>query len=266
MTVARPATHLVLIPSFDPGPEVFRTVAAARAHWPTVWVVVDGSTDGTTARLLELATADLGVRVLVLPENRGKGGAVLHGLEQARDAGFTHALTMDSDGQHPAGSIAEFMRVSIAASTPGRPAMVLGRPVFDASAPLLRVRGRRISNGWTDLETLGAGIGDSLFGFRVYPIVPLIAVMRGQRWMRRFDFDTEAVVRLAWRGVTPINLAAPVRYLSADEGGVSHFRYGRDNLLLSWMHLRLMVEFVVRLPVLLWRRLTKRPPFDADPA
>jgi hypothetical protein len=137
--------------------------------------------------------------------------------------------------------------------------------VFDASAPLLRVRGRRISNGWTDLETLNAGIGDSLYGFRVYPIEPLMAVMKRQPWMRRFDFDTEAVVRLAWRGVAPINLPAPVKYLTAEEGGVSHFRYGRDNLLLTWMHTRLMVEFLLRLPVLAWRRARRLPPFQYRP-
>ena len=139
---------------------------------------------------------------------------------------------------------------------------MLGRPVFDASAPLLRVRGRRVSNWWTNLETLGAGIDDSLYGFRVYPIADLIAVMRRQPWMRRFDFDTEAVVRLAWRGVKPINRAAPVRYLTAEEGGVSHFKYGRDNLLLTWMHLRLMLEFALRLPLLLWRKASGRPPFQ----
>jgi len=142
-------------------------------------------------------------------------------------------------------------------------AMILGRPVFDASAPLLRVRGRRVSNWWTNLETLGAGVADSLYGFRVYPVAELAAVMRRQPWMRRFDFDTEAVVRLAWRGVKPINLDAPVKYLSAEEGGVSHFRYGRDNVLLSWMHARLMVEFVLRLPLLLWRKATRQPPFQA---
>jgi hypothetical protein len=70
------------------------------------------------------------------------------------------------------------------------------------------------------------------------------------------------VVRLAWRGVAPLNLAAPVKYLSAEEGGVSHFRYGRDNVLLSWMHARLMVEFVLRLPLLAWRRLRGQPPFQ----
>lgn len=251
-------THLVLIPSYNTGAQVYETVRRARAQWEPVWVVTDGSSDGTPEGLRAMAEADPGLTLIALPDNAGKGAAVLHGLKAAHAAGFTHALTMDSDGQHPAELIPSFMRASAA-----RPdAMVLGRPVFDASAPMLRVRGRRVSNWWTNLETLGAGIADSLYGFRVYPVLDLIKVMRGQPWMRRFDFDTEAVVRLAWRGVTPLNLAAPVKYLSAEEGGVSHFRYGRDNLLLSWMHFRLMVEFVLRLPSLAWRRLMQRAPFE----
>jgi hypothetical protein len=132
---------------------------------------------------------------------------------------------------------------------------VLGTPVFDASAPKLRVRGRKISNWWANLETLWSGISDSLFGFRVYPVAPLIAVMRHQPWMRRFDFDVEAVVRLSWRGVPAINLPAPVRYFSAAEGGVSHFKYWRDNALLTWMHFRLFFGFLLRSPLLLVRRL-----------
>jgi glycosyltransferase involved in cell wall biosynthesis len=251
-------THLVLIPSFDTGERLFSTVSAARAAWNPVWVVIDGSTDGTGERLQAIAESDPGLQVWLLPSNQGKGAAVLHGLVEAQRAGFTHALTMDSDGQHPAELIPAFMQASQA-----RPdAMVLGRPVFDASAPLLRVRGRRVSNGWTQLETLFAGIGDSLYGFRVYPVAALVDIMQAQPWMRRFDFDTEAVVRLAWRGVKPINLDAPVKYLTEEEGGISHFRYGRDNLLLSWMHTRLMLEFVARLPGLLWRRLRRAPPFQ----
>ena len=105
------------------------------------------------------------------------------------------------------------------------------------------------ANGWANLETLWMGIGDSLYGFRVYPIAPLIKIMRGNRFMRRFDFDPEAVVRLCWAGVRPINIDAPVRYLTAAEGGVSHFKYLRDNALLTWMHTRLFIGFVLRLPV-----------------
>jgi len=250
-------THLVLIPSYNTGDQLFATVAAARALWNPVWVVVDGSTDGTGERLSEMAAADPGLRVFILPTNQGKGAAVLHGLRAARAEGFTHALTMDSDGQHPADLIPSFM----AASQQRPDAMVLGKPVFDDSAPLIRVRGRRISNGWTGVETLFAGIGDSLYGFRVYPIAALVSVMESQPWMRRFDFDTEAVVRLAWRGVKPINIDAPVKYLSAEEGGVSHFNYVRDNALLTWMHTRLMLGFALRLPLLVSRRIRKAPPF-----
>jgi len=244
-------THLVLIPSYNPGAKVDDTVRQARRFWNPVWVVVDGSTDGSTARLQAMAAADSGLRVIVLPENRGKGSAVLEGLQAAQAAGFTHVLTMDSDGQHPADRIPEFMAVS--ARNPG--CMVLGKPVFDAAAPQLRVKGREISNWWANLETLWMGIGDSLFGFRVYPAAPLEKIMRRQRWMRRFDFDPEAVVRLAWAGVRPINLPASVRYFRADEGGVSHFRYFRDNRLLTWMHTRLFIGFVLRLPMLLGRKL-----------
>ena len=239
-------SHLVLIPSYNSGPKVYETVTQARAHWNPVWVVVDGSTDGTATVLQDMAAHDDGLRVWVLPQNQGKGAAVLYGLDQAAQQGFTHALCMDSDGQHPANLIVSFMQCS--AATPE--AMVLGVPVFDASAPALRVWGRKVSNGWANLETLWAGIGDSLYGFRVYPIEPLRRVMRGQRWMRRFDFDPEAAVRLCWAGVPPINLPAPVKYLQAHEGGVSHFNYRRDNLLLTWMHLRLMLGFVWRLPSL----------------
>lgn len=253
-SAAATPSHLVLIPSYNSGPLVAATVREARAHWAPVWVVVDGSTDGSDAELERIAQDDPQVRVLKLPSNRGKGAAVLHGLVAARAEGFTHALVMDADGQHPAASIGPFMQLS--ASRPE--AMVLGRPLFDASAPALRVRGRRVSNWWTNLETLWSGIDDSLFGFRVYPIEPLIEIMRGQRWMRRFDFDVEAVVRLCWRGVPPVSVDAPVRYLSAEEGGVSHFRYLRDNALLTWMHSRLFAGFVLRLPALAYRRLRVR--------
>lgn len=248
---ASSATHLVLIPSYNPGAKVYDTVRSARRFWNPVWVVVDGSTDGSAEGLRTMAAADPGLKVVVLERNMGKGAAVLHGLDQAAAQGYTHALTMDSDGQHPADLIPAFMQESV--RHPG--AMVLGRPVFDASAPALRVKGRQVSNWWANLETLWSGIGDSLFGFRVYPVDPLRAVMRGQRWMRRFDFDPEAVVRLCWRGVAPRNLDAPVRYFTADEGGVSHFRYLRDNTLLTWMHTRLFLGFAVRLPLLLLRKL-----------
>ena len=190
---------------------------------------------------------------MVLEENSGKGAALFHGMVRAREAGFTHVLTMDGDGQHPADMIPQFMA---AAQRPDQ--MVLGKPIFDASAPNIRVQGRKISNWFINLETMNAGISDALFGFRVYPLDALTEIMERHRWMRRFDFDTEAVVRLAWAGVEPMNIDAPCRYIDQADGGVSHFQYGRDNCLLVWMHTRLLVEFLIRLPSFLWRGLLAR--------
>jgi glycosyltransferase involved in cell wall biosynthesis len=247
-------THLVLIPSYNPGKKVYETVRAAREHWEPVWIVVDGSTDGTAAGLRDMAQIDPGLCVLVRERNGGKGAAVLEGMLEAGSRGFTHVLAMDSDGQHPADCIPAFM-----AASQSRPrAMILGEPVFDDSAPRVRVRGRKVSNWWANLETLWAGIHDSLFGFRVYPIAPLVREMQKRRGMRRFDFDVEAAVRLSWRGVPAVNLRAPVRYFRPEEGGVSHFHYWRDNVLLTSMHLRLFAGFILRLPLLLARRLEQR--------
>ena len=247
--VTASTSHLVLIPSYNTGAKLLETVAAARCHWRPIWVVIDGSTDGTGEALAEWARRDPSLRVLHRAENGGKGAAVLDGLRAAEAAGFTHALVMDADGQHPASLIARFMALSS-----GRPeAMILGVPVFDETAPRLRVLGRKVSNTLARIESLGA-IRDSLFGFRVYPLAALRRVMEGERFMRRFDFDVEAAVRLCWSGVPAINVPAPVRYFHAAEGGVSHFRYARDNLLLAGMHARLLLGFLWRSPRLLPRR------------
>jgi glycosyltransferase involved in cell wall biosynthesis len=243
-------THLVLIPSYNTGAKLFETVSAALRHWRPVWVIIDGSTDGTGEALAAGMQHEPNLRVLRRAKNGGKGAAVLEGLQAAATAGFTHVLVMDADGQHPAISIANFMALSAA-----RPeAMILGVPLFDETAPRLRVIGRRVSNSLARIETFGA-IGDSLFGFRIYPLHPLRRIMEQSRFMRRFDFDVEAAVRLCWSGLPAINVPAVVRYFGAGEGGVSHFRYARDNWLLARMHARLLAGFLLRLPRLLARRL-----------
>jgi len=228
-------SHIVLIPSYNTGRLLRPTVDAASAAWDPVWVVIDGSTDDSPASLRPDTNR------LVRPSNGGKGAAVLDGLEHAHAEGFTHALVMDADGQHPAALIADFM----AASAANPAAMILGVPRFGPDAPALRVHGRKISNFWARLETGGA-IADSLFGFRVYPVAPLLGIMRRSRHMRGYDFDVEAAVRLCWAGIQAINRPAPVHYPARDQGGVSHFRYARDNARLAAMHARLVVAAIKR--------------------
>ena len=241
---------LVLIPSYNSGPELLATtVQCALEQWVDVWVVIDGSSDGSAEGLADLVTTNPRLRILDLLVNQGKGTAVRYGAIQALAAGFTHILTMDSDGQHPADFIPKFADLSQACNG----AAVFGVPMFGLEAPFLRVQGRKISNGFAILETMGWGLGDSLFGMRVYPLVSLLAAFKKTAWARRFDFDPEMAVRLAWAGVPIAVLPTPVRYLKISEGGVTQFHYLRDNALLTWMHTRLCCGFFLRLPILLWR-------------
>ncbi|HTB80622.1 MAG TPA: glycosyltransferase family 2 protein [Opitutaceae bacterium] len=236
-------THLVLIPSFNTGPILVATVTEALRHWSPVWVVIDGSTDGSAGPVQALAAGDPRVRVILCPQNGGKGAAIEIGTAAALAAGFTHVLTMDADGQHPAGHISEFMQASMAQPA----ALVLGRPVFGPEAPAVRLYGRKLSVLLARIEVLGAGIDDPLFGFRVYPAAALQRAFNSTHSARRFDFDHEIAVRMFWAGTPTVNLPAPCRYLAKGEGGVSHFHYGRDNLLLIWLHARLVAQLA------LWR-------------
>jgi glycosyltransferase involved in cell wall biosynthesis len=233
-------THLVIIPSYNTGAKLLETVTQALACWQPVWVVVDGSTDGSAAALVKMAGAENGLKILFLEHNSGKGAAVLHALLSASREGFTHALVFDSDGQHSAAHISRFMQASQKNPT----AMILGVPQFAADAPASRRHGRRVGNWWANLETFWGGIEDSLFGFRVYPIRESVRVLQGTRGARRFDFDTELAVRLFWTGVPPINFPAPVRYFNPSEGGTSHFHYWRDNLLLIRRHTLLVLAML----------------------
>ena len=234
----------VLIPTYD-NPRTLRgVVERARAHLPDVVVVDDGSGPEGRQVAADLARDGL-AHVTHRARNGGKGAAVKTGFRAALALGFTHALQVDADGQHVIEDVPRFL-----AAARARPeALVLGQPVFDATAPAARRRGRLVSRFWTDLETGGRVIEDPLCGFRVYPLAPTLrAGARGNR----MDFDVEIAVKLVWLGCPVVNLPTQVRYLSAEEGGVSHFQMWRDNVRISWAHLRLCALAVLRL-------LTGRP-------
>lgn len=241
--------QVVLIPSYNPGPRLVATVEGALRHWAPVWVVDDASTDASCAAVHVLARK-LGperLRVISCSVNGGKGAAVLVGAQAAMAAGFRDALVMDADGQHPEEHIQPFMRA--AAAKPGL--FVVGLPVFGPEAPKVRLYGRKLSVGLVWLELLGPKVRDPLFGFRVYPLAPLVRAMHQTSWARRYDFDPEVAVRMVWAGTPTLNLPAPCKYISRDQGGISHFHYLRDNLRMIALHTRLIAELLL---VRWWRR------------
>jgi len=248
------ATHCVIIPSYNSGPLLDSTLRATLAHWAPIFLVVDGSTDDSDRCADILRDEGAPLEVLRLEKNQGKGGAVLAALKLADAKGLTHAIIFDSDGQHEAPDIPRM----IALSKKHPEAMILGVPIFAKDAPALRVKGRCVGNWWTNFETLWGGIEDSLFGFRLYPVAEAIAVLDSIREGRRFDFETQLAVRLYWRGVPALSFPSKVTYPLKTSGGVSHFKYLRDNVLLFWTHFKLSLDAVCLLPQLVRLRIKNR--------
>lgn len=233
-----PFRPCVVIPTYDNPDTIAAVVSIVRTHLTDVIVVDDASHEPAASRIAALQADGL-AQVVRRAHNGGKGAAVKSGLAKAHELGFTHALQIDADGQHELADIPRF--VAAAQQTPA--ALVLGQPVFDASIPKARLYGRRISVFWARVETFGDVVGDPLCGFRVYPVASALAARaRGDR----MDFDPEIAVRLAWLGVPVVRLATRVRYLPAEQGGVSHFQGVRDNLRISWIHTLLVIEACAR--------------------
>jgi glycosyltransferase involved in cell wall biosynthesis len=212
-------------------------------------ILVDDGSSPECARVLDgLAETSPGRIFLVRhAANRGKGGAVITGVDYAARAGYTHALQIDADGQHCTDDIPRFL--AHARKKPG--AMIVGYPVYDDSVPLTRFYGRYLTHVWVWINTLSLKIKDSMCGFRVYPLPPMMELARRQSLGKRMNFDTEVLVRLYWDGIEIVNVPTRVGYPT---DGVSHFRVWRDNVLISRMHATLFFGMLLRLPRLLGRK------------
>jgi len=237
-----PLRFCVVIPAYNHACTLEAVLPRLRPAGLPCLLVDDGSRDPDREALgaLQRREADW-VELLRLPENRGKGEAVLAGLRRAATRGFTHAVQLDADGQHDPREISAFL--DAASRAPG--ALVAGCAVFDKTVPAARLYGRRITLFWVQINTLSREIRDAMCGFRVYPIGPTLLVADRDRLGGRMEFDPEVMVRLSWEGVPVVSIPALVTY-PAD--GVSHFRLWRDNLRISGMHARLFFGMLRRLP------------------
>ena len=231
-----PHIPLIVIPTYNTGPKVLTVVREVVALGHPVIVVVDGSTDGTTEQLLALRAGHDHLEVLIHEKNRGKGAAVLTAARHARELGATHLLAFDADGQHPADAIAKYLQASADHPT----AMVAGYPIFDANAPWERVFWRKLANFWTNFLSVQGGLKDSMFGMRVYPLLPLLKILEAGDSGQRYDFECVAAIQLGRAGVPFVNVPTPVQYFLKEEGGVTHYRYVQDNFRLAMVYLFLI--------------------------
>lgn len=240
---------VAVIPVYNHGEAVGAVAAHVRAGGLHCILVDDGSSPDCAAVLQALAQAP-DVTLVRLALNQGKGGAMMAGLGAAAKSGYSHALQIDADGQHDADDIPKFL--ARAAAEPA--AVICGVPVYDDSVPMGRLVGRYATHVWVWINSLSLEIRDSMCGFRVYPLAPVIQLLDEVRLGRRMDFDPEVLVRLHWRGVRIVSVPTRVTY---PQDGLSHFRLGLDNWLITKMHTRLAFGMLVRSPWLLWRKVTR---------
>ena len=238
----------IVVPVYDHEHAIGTTVERLLPHGVPIQLVDDGSRASCAQVLRELADRHPGrVWLHRLPENGGKGAAVIAGMHQVAARGASHALQIDADGQHDAADVPRFLAESRAHPH----AVVNGRPVYDESVPKGRMVGRYATHVWVWINTLSLDIADSMCGFRLYPLAPTLALLARERVGLRMDFDVEIIVRLHWAGVPVRNLPTRVTY---PLDGVSHFDLWRDNVRISRMHARLFFGMLWRAPRLLLRR------------
>jgi uncharacterized protein (DUF2062 family) len=214
----------VIIPCFNHAATVATVAQSAQIFCPVI--IVD---DGSTQPLPALPGCDL----IRLGKNSGKGAALRAGLQHAAGLGFTHATTMDADGQHYAEDLPKFFAAAIAQPE----ALVVGvRDFFAAGCPTHRRRSNAVSTFWFRAET-GVRLGDTQCGFRCYPLalVKNLKVKSG-----RYAFELEFMVRAAWVG-TPV-VAVPVKCTYADSIRNSHFRPVRDLAHITIMNIGLVLQ------------------------
>lgn len=225
---------LLLIPVYNHS-ETIRDVVekALLASWQ-VLVIDDGSSQSIASLL-----ADLSCRVHTLPENQGKGAAILAGAKIAAQNGFDAILTLDADGQHDPHHALKLL----ANCCNHWPCIVIGDRQMKENVPASSRFGRSFSNFWVQLET-GLRLPDTQSGMRLYPVKEIL-----QLDLRKthYDFEIEILVRSAWAGIPIYSVSVPVFYPEPGRRQ-SHFHPGLDNLRLTALHTKLIIRSLIPLP------------------
>lgn len=238
-----------LLPSYNNAQTLAGVIRAVQAFLPDVLVVNDGSTDGAA----EVLKGFPGIAVVTHPVNQGKGGALAGGFARAQELGFTHAVTIDTDGQHVLAALPAFLE----AIARHPQALIIG--VRDLAGAGRRRKSRLLrvnSNFWTWVET-GRWLRDTQSGFRAYPLAAVRSLILTRR---KYDYEIESLVKAMWAGVPVVELPVRVEY---GPGSKSHFRPLRDFGLVARLNLSLVAQRLLMPGVL--RRVVHQKAFRARP-
>ncbi|WP_413524939.1 glycosyltransferase family 2 protein [Photobacterium phosphoreum] len=234
-----------IIPCYNHGHTVPAVIDALQ-HFAYPIIVIDDGSDPITKNILTQQAQRPLVEVITLAHNRGKGYAVMTAIKHAAKQNYSHAIQIDADGQHDLTTVNDLLTVAHQHPT----ALISGKPIYDDSIPKSRLYGRYITHFWVWIETLSLTIKDSMCGFRCYPINPIMKTLNQHSFSHRMEFDTEIMVRFYWNNGDIRFIDTKVIY---PEGGISHFDALWDNIKISWMHTKLFLGMLPRIPTLLKR-------------
>lgn len=238
---------VVVIPVYN-HPQTVQPVVNAIRKLQLPVIIVDDASDTQTHQACELCSCE-NVSVIHRKTNGGKGAALMTGIQHALSSSYTHIVTVDADGQMDPDSIPRLLRLA-----QRNPATV----ICGYSTDRVAYRGmrrviRRCSTALANLNALSLSVTDVHCGFRVYPLAPLAQLLARIKPGRHMQYDAEILIRLIWLGVrfrnVPIELQMP-------HDNISHYAHFSDTAALMWMHSRLFVTMLTRLPLIMFARWT----------
>jgi len=200
-----------LIPCLDVEDTIAAVVQGALAHVEHVLVVDDGSSDGTAAK-----AASAGAAVVRQDINRGKGAALRAGMENVLSRGYTHAFSLDGDGQH----LTDEMPTLLEEWRRDPEAIIVGARKRETHQEVAGIRrfGNDFANWWVALAA-GRAFPDTQSGFRIYPIETTLGLaVRANH----YEFESEVLILAARRGVEVRSRDVRVYYPPPEEL-VSHY-------------------------------------------
>ncbi len=221
-------------------------------------LVIDDASGAEIIGQLEIETAKHErVSLIQRVENGGKGAAMMTGLREAHERGYSHVISLDADGQHDSNDVPELLQRS--QSHPD--SLFTGYPIFGDDIPASRLYGRMLTNYLVQFVTSSRMVRDAMCGFRAYPLARVLPLCDAIGYRTRMEFDVEILVRACWAGLDVRAMETAVTY---PQDGQSHFNLVADNVRLVAMHVLLILGGLIRLPRTLWRRFSRGMAIDGQ--